>query len=148
MSLNSVNIMGNLTRDPELKYTPSGKTVCSLPLANNRGYTKNGEKTAEVSYFDVEGWGAAAENCNKYLTKGSGIIVEGRLRQDRWEKDGKTQSRVRIIANNIHFMPKKTGASPSSAGHRAPTAGQQPAPAGEMEVSANAQPADAVAWDE
>ena len=148
MSLNSVNIMGNLTRDPELKYTPSGKTVCSLSLANNRVYTKNGEKTTEVSYFDVEVWGAAAENCNKYLTKGSGIIVEGRLRQDRWEKDGKTQSRVRIIANNIHFMPKKTGASPSSGGQSAPAAGQQPAPAGEMEVSANAQPADAVAWDE
>ena len=146
MSLNSVNIMGNLTRDPELKYTPSGKTVCSLSLANNRVYTKNGEKTTEVSYFDVEVWGAAAENCNKYLTKGSGIIVEGRLRQDRWEKDGKTQSRVRIIANNIHFMPKKTGAS--SAGQSAPATGQQPAPAGEAEVSVNAQPADAVAWDE
>lgn len=141
MSLNSVNIMGNLTRDPELKYTPSGKTVCSLSLANNRVYTKNGEKTTEVSYFDVEVWGAAAENCSKYLTKGSGIIVEGRLRQDRWEKDGKTQSRVRITANNIHFMPKKTGASSS---------GQQPvpAPAGEAEVSASTQPADAVAWDE
>ena len=148
MSLNSVNIMGNLTRDPELKYTPSGKTVCSLSLANNRVYTKNGEKTTEVSYFDVEVWGAAAENCNKYLTKGSGIIVEGRLRQDRWEKDGKTQSRVRIIANNIHFMPKKTGASASSGGQSAPAAGQQPAPAGEMEVSANAQPADSAAWDE
>ncbi len=146
MSLNSVNIMGNLTRDPELKYTPSGKTVCSLSLANNRVYTKNGEKTTEVSYFDVEVWGAAAENCNKYLTKGSGIIVEGRLRQDRWEKDGKTQSRVRIIATNIHFMPKKTGAS--SGGQPTPAAGQQPAPTGEMEVSVNAQPADAVAWDE
>lgn len=144
MSLNSVNIMGNLTRDPELKYTPSGKTVCSLSLANNRVYTKNGEKTTEVSYFDVEVWGAAAENCSKYLTKGSGIIVEGRLRQDRWEKDGKTQSRVRIIANNIHFMPKKTGAgnAPSPSGQ------QQP---GEPEPSEPAQPAqnaDAVAWDE
>ncbi|MBI5023610.1 MAG: single-stranded DNA-binding protein [Candidatus Omnitrophica bacterium] len=147
MSLNSVNIMGNLTRDPELKYTPSGKTVCSLSLANNRVYTKNGEKTTEVSYFDVEVWGAAAENCNKYLTKGSGIIVEGRLRQDRWEKDGKTQSRVRIIANSIHFMPKKTGAA--GGGQGAPAAGQQPAPAGEAEQSEPAaQPADAVAWDE
>lgn len=138
MSLNSVNIMGNLTRDPELKYTPSGKTVCSLSIANNRVYTSKGEKTAEVSYFDVEVWGAAAENCSKYLTKGSGIIVEGRLRQDRWEKDGKTQSRVRIIANNIHFMPKKTGAS----------SGAQPAPAGEAEVPANIQTADSAAWDE
>ena len=140
MSLNSVNIMGNLTRDPELKYTTSGKTVCSLSIANNRVYTSKGEKTTEVSYFDVEVWGAAAENCSKYLTKGSGIIVEGRLRQDRWEKDGKTQSRVRIIANSIHFMPKKTGAAAGPSG--------QPAPSGEAEVSASAQPADAVAWDE
>ena|SRR3990167_5825357 len=143
MSLNSVNIMGNLTRDPELKYTPSGKSVCSLSIANNRVYTKNNEKVTEVSYFDVEVWGAAAENCNKYLTKGSGIIVEGRLRQDRWEKDGKTQSRVRIIANNIHFMPKKAGASSSGGGQQ-----PAPAPAGETEVSVNTQPADAEAWDE
>ena len=107
MSLNSVNIMGNLTRDPELKYTPSGKGVCSMSIANNRIYSKNGEKVTEVSYFDIEVWGVVAENCVKYLKKGNGIIVEGRLRQDRWEKDGKTQSRVRISANNVHFMPKK-----------------------------------------
>ena len=141
MSLNSVNIMGNLTRDPELKYTPSGKTVCSLSLANNRVYTKNGEKTTEVSYFDVEVWGAAAENCSKYLTKGSGIIVEGRLRQDRWEKDGKTHSRVRITANNIHFMPKKTGAAPASGQ-------QQPSEPEPSEPAQPAQSADAAAWDE
>ena len=107
MGLNSVNIMGNLTRDPEIKYVSSGKAVCSLSIANNRVYTKNAEKITEVSYFDVEVWGSAAENCAKYLTKGSGIIVEGRLRQDRWEKDGKTHSRVRISANSVHFMPKK-----------------------------------------
>ncbi len=109
MSLNSVNIMGNLTRDPELKALSSGKSVCSLSIANNRVYSKAGEKVTEVSYFDIEVWGVVAENCAKYLKKGSGIIVEGRLRQDRWEKDGKTQSRVRIVANNIHFMPKKSG---------------------------------------
>jgi len=100
--------MGNLTRDPEMKYTPSGKAVCSLSIANNRVYTKNNEKVSEVSYFDVEVWGVVAENCSKYLSKGSGIIVEGRLKQDRWEKDGKTQSRVRITANNVHFMPKRS----------------------------------------
>ena len=107
MSLNSVNIMGNLTRDPELKNIPSGKSVCSLSIANNRIYTKNNERVTEVSYFDVEVWGVVAENCAKYLKKGSGVIVEGRLKQDRWEKDGKTQSRVRITANSVHFMPKR-----------------------------------------
>ena len=128
MSLNSVNMMGNLTRDPELKYTPSGKAVCNLSIANNRVYSKDGDKKEEVSFFDIEVWGVVAENCAKYLTKGSGIIVEGRLRQDRWEKDGKTQSRVRIAANSIHFMPKRGGGSPE----------QQPnadAPSKEQEVN-------------
>jgi single-strand DNA-binding protein len=106
MSLNSVNVMGNLTRDPELKSMPSGTNVCRLSIANNRIYVKNGEKVTEVSYFDVDVWGKVADNCAKYLKKGNGIIVEGRLRQDRWEKDGKTQSKVSITANNIHFMPK------------------------------------------
>jgi len=107
MNLNNVSIMGNLTRDPEIKYISSGKAVCSLSIANNRVFTKNGEKMTEVSFFDVDVWGIAAENCSKYLIKGSGVIVEGRLRQDRWEKDGKTQSRVRITASAVHFMPKK-----------------------------------------
>ncbi len=108
MSLNSVNIMGNLTRDPELKSLTSGKSVCSMSIANNRIYNKGSERVTEVSYFDVEVWGQVAENCAKYLKKGSGIIVEGRLKQDRWEKDGKTQSKVRITANSVHFMPKKS----------------------------------------
>ena len=107
MSLNSVNIMGNLTRDPELKTISTGKSVCSMSIANNRIYSKNNERVTEVSYFDVEVWGVIAENCAKYLKKGSGVIVEGRLKQDRWEKDGKTQSKVRISANSVHFMPKK-----------------------------------------
>ena len=137
MSLNSVNIMGNLTRDPELKYLPSGKSVCSLSIANNRVYTKNGEKVSEVSYFDVEVWGVAAENCAKYLTKGSGIIVEGRLKQDRWEKDGKTQSRVRITANSVHFLPKRGDN----------TQAPQPPPS-DIGSSEDAQAAGATAWDE
>ena len=107
MNLNNVNIMGNLTRNPEMKSLPSGKEVCSLSIANNHVFMKNGEKVSEVSYFDVDVWGITAENCSKYLTKGKGVIVEGRLRQDRWEKDGKTQSRVKITASAVHFMPKK-----------------------------------------
>jgi len=142
MSLNSVNIMGNLTRDPEIRYTPAGKAVCNISIANNRVYTKNGEKTNEVSYFDVEVWGATAENCSKYLTKGSGIIVEGRLRQDRWEKEGKTQSRVRVTANSVHFMPKRSGGGGQSSGGDFAGASQTSAPAQE------AIPVDNVAWDE
>lgn len=142
MSLNSVNIMGNLTRDPEMKYLPSGKAVCSLSIANNRVYTKNAEKVTEVSYFDVEVWGVAAENCSKYLLKGNGIIVEGRLRQDRWEKDGKTQSRVRITANAVHFLPKKQNNTAQSQ----PAASSDNSQA-EVQTAAVTSPED-IAWEE
>lgn len=142
MSLNSVNVMGNLTRDPELKYTQSGKSVCNLSIANNRIYTKNGEKVTEVSYFDIEVWGVVAENCSKYLTKGRGIIVEGRLKQDRWEKDGKTQSKVKISANSIHFLPGRRDASPSD------SSGQQAPAAAVSSVASPAASASDVAWDE
>ena len=139
MSLNSVNIMGNLTRDPEMKYIPSGKAVCSLSIANNRVYTKNGEKVTEVSYFDVEVWGLFAENCSKYLTKGNGIIVEGRLRQDRWEKDGKAHSRVRITANAVHFLPKKQNNNADES---------QPAASSMETQGAGAAPPEDIAWEE
>lgn len=130
--------MGNLTRDPELKYTSSGKSVCNLSIANNRVYSSNGEKVSEVSYFDIEVWGVIAENCAKYLSKGRGVIVEGRLKQDRWEKDGKTQSRVRIAANNIHFLP---------AGKRDDMP-NQPQPETNHNNSDQSQPSEAVAWDD
>ncbi len=104
MDLNIVRIKGNLTKDPEFKHTTTGKYVCGISIANNRIYSKNGKKTTDVSYFDVEAWGVVAENCVKSLKKGNGVIVEGCLKQDRWEKDGKTQSRVKITANNIEFL--------------------------------------------
>jgi single-strand DNA-binding protein len=122
MALNNVSIMGNLTKDPEIKQIPSGKSVCSLSIANNRVFNKNGEKVEEVSYFDVDVWGITAENCSKYLAKGNGVIVEGRLRQDRWEKDGKTQSRVKITANAVHFLPKKKKTSVEQAEAQTPDA--------------------------
>ncbi len=141
MALNSVNLMGNLTRDPEIKYVNSGKAVCNLSIANNRVYTSNGQKQTEVSYFDVEVWGQTAENCAKYLTKGRAILVEGRLKQERWEKDGKAQSRIKISANAIHFLP--------AAGKRedAP-AGASARPISETIATQEEQPTEAVAWDE
>ncbi len=107
MSLNIVKIKGNLTRAPELKHTTSGKVVCDIAVAYSRVYAKNGKKTTEVSYFDIEVWGVTAENCGKYLKKGNGVIVDGRLKQDRWEKDGKPQSRVKIMASNVQFLFNK-----------------------------------------
>ncbi len=135
MSLNSVNIMGNLTRDPEMRYLPSGTGVCTLSIANNRVYTKDGQRQNETSFFDVDVWGAQAENCSKYLSKGSGVIIEGRLKQDRWEKDGRTQSRVKIVATSVHFLPRREGAS------------QGPAGGSPQETPQDVRPED-IAWDE
>ncbi len=141
MSLNSVNIMGNLTRDPEITFTPTGRSVCNLSIANNRVYTSNNEKVTEVSYFDVQVWGPQAENCAKYLTKGSGIIVDGRLKQDRWDKDGKTQSRVRIVGNNIHFMPRRGESNAPQGGSYESSGAVQAQPQA-------AKASEPVAWDE
>ena len=117
MSLNIVKIKGNLTRAPKLKHTTSGKVVCDMAVAYNRVYATNGKKTPELSYFDVEVWGVTAENCCKYLKKGNGVIVEGRLKQDRWEKDGKPQSRIKIMASNVQFLfNKKEKMSDQAAG--------------------------------
>jgi len=145
--LNSVNIIGNLTRDPEIKYTSSGKSVCNLSIANNRTYTSNGQKTTEVSYFDVEVWGVIAENCAKYLAKGRGVAVEGRLKQDRWEKDGKTQSRVRIVASSVHFMPQAAKREDVGGGYGGGQgASVQPST---PEESLEPQPSsESTAWDE
>ena len=142
MSLNNVSMIGNLTRDPEMRYTAAGKAVCNLSIAHNRIYSKGGEKTTEVSYFDVEVWGVIAENCVKYLSKGSGVAVEGRLRQDRWEKDGKTQSRVRIVANNVHFLAKKQRDGASDAQDQG--AGNSSSGG----VNDESIPVDSIAWDE
>ena len=148
MALNSVNLMGNLTRDPELRYTPQGKGVCTMSVAHNRVYTSNGEKKTEVSYFDVEVWGAAAENCAKYLKKGRGVVVEGRLKQDRWEKDGKTQSKVKISANSVHFLPAGGGKRDEANSSEGPSMSQTDAPAAVPTDAAPAEDSSAVAWDE
>lgn len=107
-TVNKVFLLGNLTRDPELKEISPGTTVCDLGIAVNEDYTnKKGEKIESVSYFDVAVWNKAGEACNKFLEKGRLVHVEGRLKQDRWENDqGEGRSRVRVVANSVQFLPK------------------------------------------
>jgi len=109
MQFNKVIVAGNLTRDPEVRYNPSGKAVATLSLAVNNGRAKTREerKSEDVSFFDVIVWEKQAETCASYLSKGSGILVEGRLQQKRWEQDGTNRSKVEIVASNIQFMPKR-----------------------------------------
>ena len=108
-AFNRVILMGNLTRDPELRYTPSGLAVAHFGLAVNRRYTsKEGEKREEVDFFDIEAWDRQAELSSEYLNRGSGVFLEGRLKQDRWEDEsGNKRSRMKIVATTIQFLPKR-----------------------------------------
>lgn len=106
-SFNQVNLMGNLTRDPELRYTPQGVAVCDLALAVNRKFTKkDGEKVDEVAFVDITCWNKLAEIAAEFLKKGRPLLVSGRLAQDRWEEEGtgKKRSKLRVVAETLQFL--------------------------------------------
>ena len=109
--------MGNLTRDPELRYVPSGTAVATFDIAVNRVYTlPSGEKKEETSFVRVVVWARRAEVCAEYLTKGSPVFVEGRLRSRSWEtQDGGKRSTIEVVANNVQFMrgPQRKDQGPS-----------------------------------
>lgn len=116
-SLNRVILMGNLTRDPELRYTPAGKPVTRLGVAVNRPpYTnEQGERVEGVDYFNVVVFGRQAETSHQYLKKGRGVAIEGRLRSRSWEtEDGQKRSAVEVSAQNIQFLPRGGEAPPES----------------------------------
>lgn len=112
--LNKVIIIGNLTKDPELRYTAQGDPVVNLRLASNRVWkNKAGEKKEDVCFITATIWGKRAENCNTYLKKGSPVLVDGRLQSRSWEKDGIKQYAIEILAENIQFLDRtKEGTSP------------------------------------
>ncbi|MFZ5802267.1 MAG: single-stranded DNA-binding protein [Candidatus Omnitrophota bacterium] len=119
-SLNKVMLMGNLTRDPELRYIPSGQAVTTFTVAVNRVYTSNaGERKEETNFIRVVAWGRNAEICNEYLKKGHLVFVEGRLQTRSWEtQDGQRRSTVEIVAQNVQFLTrpsKLAGATPPPA---------------------------------
>jgi len=104
--LNVVLLIGRLTRDVESRTMPSGSSVADFGVACNRRWSKDGQKQEEVSYFDVVAFGKTAELCSQYLAKGRQVLIEGRLKQERWEaKDGGGQrSKVKIIAERVTFL--------------------------------------------
>ena len=108
-SLNKVLLMGNLTRDPELRYIPSGTAVTSFTIAVNRIYNSpTGERKEEVCFVRIVVWGRMAEVSAEYLSKGSSVFVEGRLQSRSWEaQDGQKRSTIEVIANNIQFLNRK-----------------------------------------
>lgn len=107
-SFNKVMLMGNLTRDPELRYLPSGQAVASFTIAVNRNYvSQSGEKKEEASFFRVVVWAKLGEVCNEYLKKGSPVFVEGRLQSRNWEaQDGTKRSTIEVVAQNVQFLPR------------------------------------------
>ncbi len=128
MYLNKAMIYGNLTRDPEMKALPSGMQVASFSLATNRVYNdRDGKRQEQVDYHNIVFFGKQAETIAKYLTKGSGVFVEGRLQTRSWDKDGVKQYRTEIIGDRFQFGPRSGGGAPSAPQGDSP---RQDAPAG------------------
>lgn len=110
-NVNTVVITGNLTREPELRETSNGRSVCELRVAVNTNFKSGDKWESKPNYFQVNTWGGLAENCNKYLQKGSPIAVSGRLEWQKWEsKEGGLNSRVVIVADNVQFLQRADGA--------------------------------------
>jgi single-strand DNA-binding protein len=106
-NLNSILVEGNLVRDPELHITPKGTSVCTFSLASNRYFAGEAGLEKETSFFDIETWGKLAESVKNHGSKGRGLRVVGRLRQDRWEDaGGKARSKIVIVAEHVEFKPE------------------------------------------
>jgi len=131
MDLNKVMIIGRLTRDPELRTTPSGTSVCQLGLATNFVYTnqQTGQKVEQVEYHNVVLWRKLAEIANQYLKKGRRVYIEGRLQTRSWDgKDGAKRSRTEIVADNMIMLDGGQGGSTSApAAESSPSVDDQPA---------------------
>lgn len=137
-NLNRVFLAGNLTRDPEIRYTPSGKAVGDLGMAVNRKYkTADGEERDEICYVHIVVWGRQAETCAEYLSKGSPVLVEGRLQYDAWEKDGQKFNRLRVVASRVQFLGSPRGAQLRQGPESEDTPKQEQAPSEKIPAENN-----------
>ncbi len=126
-NLNKVMLIGRLTRDPQLRYTPSGTAVAELGVAVNRYYKgQDGNRQEEVCFIDVTVWAKQAENATEYLSKGSQVFIEGHLRLDSWEDKttGDKRRKLKVVANNVQYLDSR-GAGSGAGG---PSADEQPQP--------------------
>lgn len=125
-SLNKVILLGNLTRNPELRYTPSGTPVSSFGLAVNRRYRQGEEWKDEVCFVDIVTYGRQAETVGEYLSKGSLALVEGRLQWRSWEsEDGQRRSKHEVVASNVQFMPRTRDEGMGRASSEGPGGGEE-----------------------
>jgi single-strand DNA-binding protein len=131
-SFNKVILMGNLTRDPELRYTPKGTAIAKIGLAVNRVWTtETGEKKEEVTFVDVDVFGRTAENVGQYMRKGSPILVDGRLRLDQWDdkQTGQKRTKLGVVAETVQFLGGNTRPGGEASSGPAPTPTSRPRPA-------------------
>jgi single-strand DNA-binding protein len=137
--LNKVFLIGNLTRDPELRMTPKGTAICQFGIAVNRQFKdESGATRDETTFVDIEAWGKQGELVSKYLSKGSLAMVEGRLKFDQWEDktSGQKRSKLKVVLDNVQFLNSRGGsgggqqAGPSEDGDPAPRASGKPEAAG------------------
>jgi single-strand DNA-binding protein len=119
---NRVILIGNLTRDPEVRYTPQGTSVCNFGIAVNRKFKQGDEAKEEVTFINIVVFGKQADTCGQYLNKGSSVLVEGRLKENRWEtEEGQKRSRHEVVAQSVRFLSRKQGdANTSSSGQGEP----------------------------
>ena len=132
-SYNKVMLMGNLTRDPEIRYTPKGSAVADLGLAVNRVYTtENNERREEVTYIDVVLWSRLAELAGQYLSKGRAVFIEGRLQMDSWEdkQTGQKRSKIRVVGETMQFIGDKRDGDEGGGGNSGGGGASRPAPRG------------------
>jgi single-strand DNA-binding protein len=133
-SYNKVILLGNLTRDPELRYTPKGQAVAKLGLAVNRSYkTETGEMKEEVTFIDIDAWGKQAELMGQYFKKGNPIFIEGRLKLDQWDDKttGQKVSKLKVVMENFQFVGSKgsdAGGGPGAPSAPASAPASRPAP--------------------
>ena len=124
-SYNRVVLVGNLTRDPELRYIPSGTAVSEIGLAVNDRVKKGDQWVDETTFVDVTLWARTAEVANEYLSKGSSVLIEGRLKLDMWEKDGQKRSKLRVVADKMQMLGGRGGGGGGGGGASRPHSSSQ-----------------------
>ena len=141
-SFNKVILLGNLTRDPEVRYTPKGSAVADLGIAVNRHYTlENGEKREEVTFVDVTFWGRTAEVAGEYLKKGRPVFIEGRLQLDTWDdkQSGQKRSKLKVIGETMQMLGSPRGGGPANGGDEGDRAGRAGKPVSPPKSAAAAE---------
>ena len=133
-NLNKVLLIGNLTRDPEVRYTPKGTAVADIGIAINRVWSNDqNQRQEETTFVDVTLWGRQAELAQQYLTKGRGVFIEGRLQMDTWDdkQTGQKRSKLKVVAESLQFLPDGKGGGSGASGAGAPRSSNAGTPRGQ-----------------